>query len=203
MVQRNCEATDPRIRRTRQLLQKALQKLLETKKFEEISVQDLAEAATVNRATFYDHFPDKFGLLECMVGSTFCELLTQRDVQFDGNCGTALRAVVLAVCDYLVRIRGCDGSQPMQPHMESSIISVLRRILLEGLQQHGQEGVVSPETRAAAASWAIYGAVKEWLQTAERCTPEEIAVAVAELVGPLLHQTRGEGVETSRLVPES
>jgi hypothetical protein len=56
MAQRNCEALDPRVRRTRQLLQKALQKMLQQKEFEEISVQDITEAATVNRATFYDHF---------------------------------------------------------------------------------------------------------------------------------------------------
>ncbi|MGD1097474.1 MAG: helix-turn-helix domain-containing protein, partial [Bryobacteraceae bacterium] len=55
---------DPRIRRTRQLFHQALEKLLEKKEFDEISVQDIADAATVNRATFYDHYPDKFALLE-------------------------------------------------------------------------------------------------------------------------------------------
>jgi AcrR family transcriptional regulator len=54
---------DPRIRRTRELLQQALDKLLETNEFEKISVQDITDAATVNRATFYAHYPDKFALL--------------------------------------------------------------------------------------------------------------------------------------------
>ena len=66
-----CEQMDPRVRRTRQLLQQALDKLLQTKDFENISVQDIAEAATVNRATFYDHFPDKFALLEYSVAASF------------------------------------------------------------------------------------------------------------------------------------
>ena len=56
---------DPRIRRTRRLLLHGLGKLLETKEFDKISVQDIAEAATVNRATFDDHYTDKFDLLEC------------------------------------------------------------------------------------------------------------------------------------------
>ena len=64
-----CEQFDPRVRRTRQLLQQALDKLLQTKDFENISVQDIAEAATVNRATFYDHFADKFALLEYSVAA--------------------------------------------------------------------------------------------------------------------------------------
>ncbi len=36
-----------------------------------ISVQDIAERSTVNRATFYDHFTDKFALLEDMIGEEF------------------------------------------------------------------------------------------------------------------------------------
>ncbi len=51
------EILDPRVRRTRHLLHQALGNLLETKEFEKISVQDIAEAATVNRATFYDLSP--------------------------------------------------------------------------------------------------------------------------------------------------
>jgi AcrR family transcriptional regulator len=49
---------DPRIRRARLLLQQALEKLLEKEDFERISVQDIAEIATVNRVTCYDHYTD-------------------------------------------------------------------------------------------------------------------------------------------------
>ena len=63
MANSTCETVDPRIRRTRQLLQQALEKLLETKEFDKISVQDIADQATVNRATFYDHYADKSALL--------------------------------------------------------------------------------------------------------------------------------------------
>src|SRR6266568_3888255 len=100
------ETVDPRIRRTRVLLQQALGKLLETKEFDKISVQDIAEAATVNRATFYDHYTDKFALLECMVGTRFGELLGTRGVQFNAGCSSALRGIVLGVCDYLATAPG-------------------------------------------------------------------------------------------------
>ena len=63
----DCEVRDPRIRRTRKLLQGALATLMQTKSFDEISVQDITEAATVNRATFYDHYTDKFALMEAMI----------------------------------------------------------------------------------------------------------------------------------------
>jgi len=92
---------DPRIRRTRELLQQALATLLDTRSFEDISVQEITEAATVNRATFYAHYPDKFALLECLVGGRFYSLLSARNVAFDGTCPTALQGIVLALCDYL------------------------------------------------------------------------------------------------------
>jgi AcrR family transcriptional regulator len=194
----SCEILDPRIRRTRLVLQQALDKLLEKKEFDRISVQDIAAAAGVNRATFYDHYDDKFALLECMVGTRFHGLLAERQVRFDGTCGSALKAMVLAVCEYLSRLRGVQeaaGSpRAWQPHMESAIVAVVRRILLEGLQKHPSGREIPPEMIAAAASWAIYGAAREWAQTAEGPASDEVADAVVMLVSPILHLSSQEPV---------
>ncbi len=95
------KTTDPRILRTRRLLQQALVNLMKEKEFDSISVQDIAEAATINRATFYDHYPDKFALLECTVGTRFNELLAERGINFDSTCTAALKAMVLGVCDFI------------------------------------------------------------------------------------------------------
>jgi hypothetical protein len=53
------EATAPRIVCSRQILMDALGRLLIKKDFEDISVQNVANEATLNRATFYLHYPDK------------------------------------------------------------------------------------------------------------------------------------------------
>ena len=181
------EIVDPRIRRTRQLLQQALVKLMETKEFEKISVQDITEAATVNRATFYDHYGDKFALLECMVAARFQELLAQRGVQFDETCASALRALVLGVCDYLAGTPGvaCERQRQMEPHLESAVIGVVRQMILEGLKQHPPARGVSPEMMATTVSWAIYGAAKEWVRTPNRCRSEQIVETVVTLVAPI------------------
>src|ERR1700761_5027688 len=182
------ETMDPRIRRTRQLLHEALEKLLATKEFDKISVQDIAEAATVNRATFYDHYPDKFVLLECTVANRFQRLMTERGVRFDNTCSSALRAIVLGVCDYLARTPGmdCSPQRNLEPHMESAVINVVRQMLLAGLKQHPPVGAVTPEMIAATMSWAIYGAAKEWVRTPMRCLSEEIVDTIVDLVSPVL-----------------
>ena len=188
MIETSFESVDPRIRRTRLLLQQALGRLLETKEFEKISVQDIAEAATLNRATFYDHYPDKFALLECMVASRFHDLLTQRGIMFHGGCSAALKGIVLGVCDYLAATPrlDCERQRQMEPHLESSVIAVVRRLLLDGLKRHAAESAIPPEMAATTASWAIYGAAKEWVHTPNRCSSEEIVETVLLLVSPIL-----------------
>jgi len=56
------EHADPRVRRTRRLLQDAFRTLIRERKFSDISVQDITEAADINRATFYAHYDDKSSL---------------------------------------------------------------------------------------------------------------------------------------------
>ena len=63
----DCDVRDPRMKRTRQLLQGALRELLREKRLDEIGVQDITGAATINRATFYDHYTDKFALFQAMI----------------------------------------------------------------------------------------------------------------------------------------
>src|ERR1700746_4022907 len=76
---------DPRIKRTRQLLHRAFTELFREKTFEKITVNDIAERSAVNRATFYDHFPDKFALLEDIIADSFQAMLEAR---MAGSIGT-------------------------------------------------------------------------------------------------------------------
>jgi AcrR family transcriptional regulator len=182
------KSVDPRILRTRKLLQQALVKLMKVKEFDAVSVQDITEAATINRATFYDHYPDKFALLECTVGSRFNELLAERGVSFNGSCASALKAIVLGVCDFVASAQLLCSDRPgqMEPHMESAIIAVVRRMLLEGLEKHPSNLPISPQMIATTASWAIYGAAKEWAQTPNRPPSSEIVDTVVTLISPVL-----------------
>jgi AcrR family transcriptional regulator len=191
------EAQDPRIRRTRQLLQQALATLLRTRDFDKLSVQEITDAAGVNRATFYAHYPDKFALLECMVASRFHALLHERGVVFDGTCSSALTGIALGVCDFLSQSltqntpTNCPSASHLPPHMETAIVAVVRGMLLEGLRNHPPASpsphAASPELLAATAAWAIYGAAREWVQSPNHPPSEEIAVTVQRLVAPILH----------------
>lgn len=177
------EPTDPRIRRTQTLLREALGKLLDTRSFEDISVQDIADLATVNRVTFYDHYDDKHALLECMVAYRFLELLRKRGVTFEGSCSSALGGLVLGLCDYLAEIPGLVTGVPgrIQPHLESAVISVVRQIVLQGIRRHPPAGNASPEMLASTVSWGLYGAAKEWVTAPDRCPSEQVVNTIVGL----------------------
>ena len=51
---------DLRFIRTNQMLCEAFKNLLENKKFEDITIQELCDQAYIRRATFYTHFMDKY-----------------------------------------------------------------------------------------------------------------------------------------------
>src|SRR5258708_12957750 len=80
------ERIDPRVRRTRELLTAAFAELMDERGFAAVTVQDIAERAGINRATFYAHYDDKFALFDQMVRGLFRAELERRlplAVRFD------------------------------------------------------------------------------------------------------------------------
>ncbi len=163
--------------------------MLEKRTFEEISVSEITELAEVNRATFYDHFPDKFALLESLVAARFFGLLEARKIRFDGTCPSAIKALVLVVSDFLTTERGLSGFTPgssFQPLVESTVILLIRRVILDGLEAESRSGAPHREITAAAASWAIYGSVREWVNKPDRLSSDQLGDAVMALIAPVL-----------------
>ena len=177
------EATDPRILRSRRMLMDSLLKLLSKKEFEEISVQEIADEATLNRATFYLHYADKNALMRAMTAERFRALIARRGLSFT-NCDGALQAIALGVCDYLAETAGCPGQLAKMP-LESSIIPVVEDMFRQGADHHPVKPGVDPELLATTAAWAIFGAARGWHQTPNRIPAEEMAGKIVEMVKPV------------------
>jgi len=177
------ESTDPRILRSRQMLMEALLRLLNRKEFDDISIQEIADEATLNRATFYLHYPDKNALLQAMTAARFRDLIARRGLSFT-NCDGALRAIALGVCDYLAETAGCP-SQLVKMPLEGSIIPVVEGMFVEGAAHHEPAPGVDPALLATTAAWAIFGAARRWYQTPGRIPAEEMAARIEAMVKPI------------------
>jgi AcrR family transcriptional regulator len=69
------ENTDRRVRRSRRLLADALLELIVAKGYDAVTVQEIADRADLNRATFYLHFNSKEELLVAGLEERFDELV--------------------------------------------------------------------------------------------------------------------------------
>lgn len=166
------------------MLMGALARLLMKKEFEEISVQEIADEATLNRGTFYLHYPDKNALLQAMTGVRFRDLMERRGITFTG-CNGAMRAIALGVCDYLSETTGCPTQLARMP-LEVSIIPVVEDMFKEGLAHQGMAPSVDTALVATTAAWAVFGAARRWFQTPNRIPAEEMAAKIETMVSPLL-----------------
>jgi AcrR family transcriptional regulator len=178
------ETTDPRILRSRRMLMEALARLLTKKEFEDLSVQEISDEATLNRATFYLHYADKNALLHAMTESRFRNLIERRAITFT-DCNGALHAIALGVCDYLVESTGCP-TQLSRMALEGSIIPIVEDMFEEGLAHHGLAPGADAELLATTAAWAVFGAARRWFQTPDRIPAEEMAARIETIVSPVL-----------------
>src|SRR5260370_33102514 len=95
-------SSDPRVQRTRQLLLDAFMALIQEKRhIHSISIQEIAMRATVNRATFYAHFEDKYALFvdwsrEKFQQGLVCQFPASSTLQRE-----TLPRLILAVSDFV------------------------------------------------------------------------------------------------------
>ena len=119
---------DPRITRTQNLIRDAFKSLLSEKSFEAISVQDIAERATVNRATFYAHFQDKFALLDAVIRDALRQHLSE-DGPMASDVRSLLSAVGKSVFGFVTAHGKCKVDRDFEPQFERAMEAELGEFL--------------------------------------------------------------------------
>jgi AcrR family transcriptional regulator len=185
--------SDPRVKRTRKLIVDAFFSLMAEKSLHAISVQDIAERATVNRATFYTHFEDKHALMDWVVRNTFREVLSQRLGPAPQCTLDNLRLLVMMVCEFLGQFQGhcAPANRNVEPQVEMKVQEELAAFLLGWLRQvppvqpqrHSDaSNGTTREALAAVLSWAIFGAGVEWSRGEPEHSAEDWAQAVVGML---------------------
>ncbi|KWX89399.1 hypothetical protein AMQ83_00835, partial [Paenibacillus riograndensis] len=168
---------DPRVIRTRQLILDAFIRQLNSKDFNSITISDITSSATINRATFYAHFSDKYALLEAMLTEAFSQLVLDKiDAEAPLTEGS-LQKLIIALCDYHESSRHCVKKYDSVALMiEENIKLQLESLLLQLLSKAADTADLKEITTAATMiSCSVYGLTYRWNLEGRQESPAALA----------------------------
>ena len=169
---------DRRQEKTRKAIFQAFSTLLETKRFENITVQQIIDAANIGRSTFYAHFETKDELLKAMCTDIFQHVFSAHlisesthDFSDDHSFPSKVTHILYHLKDMKKDIIGIFTSESSELFMRH-----FRRYLTEMFSEY-QKSYPS-EIPADFVQNHLVGsfveAVKWWLFSGMKHTPEEI-----------------------------
>jgi AcrR family transcriptional regulator len=184
---------DLRVRRTNQFIREALAVLLAEKAFEEITVQDIADRAFINRATFYRHYQDKYDLVIRVVNDILDELMAElvpppahpQDVTFERPPEVWIKLFrhiqVHAQLYRLVLTEGGVGE--FRRHFERIMESLFTQ-RLRIVWERSQQPRMPFEVLVGYSIASFQGMIIWWLENDTPHTPEQMALWTLQLIVP-------------------
>jgi AcrR family transcriptional regulator len=199
-VSKKAKKVDPRVVRTRQMLRDALVSLIEEKGFDAITVQDIADRAGLNRATFYLHYRDKQELLVKSLRDAIDELVAdigastdeQGQLVFDESQRT-IKAAFEHVAQHARFYRVMMSAEGV-PSFIAGVRDYMAEITLRwltALQPDPHQGLVPLEIVANSLSWSLLGVLIWWLEHDMPYAPEYMAEQFRLLITLDLRQVLG------------
>jgi AcrR family transcriptional regulator len=178
------EKLDPRIKRTRAMIEQAFLDVLQEKSFTSMSVQDITEKAGVNRTTFYLHFTDKYELVTYSMNWRFRQAVEGSMLDKGQLSPENLRALIMTLAGFVEMADShCAVHEPQfEALMEAQVKQQVQAVLVQWL---GKKDAMALRI-ATATSWAMYGLTAEWVKLKKRPKAEAFADEVAPLVMKIL-----------------
>ena len=190
MFKNDCRMTekkkvDRRTQRTQHQLGRALVELVEEKRFDDITIQDVIDRADVGRSTFYTHFRDKEDLFR-KDWEKFLDFLAQQIDWEKAGTGSFMPVVFLfshlqdAQTFYkgLVRSRKTDGL------MKSGTEHLSRKIETALNQRIKQKPAIPIPILANYLANELFVLLMWWLENGMPYSPERMDEVFHQLVNP-------------------
>lgn len=171
---------DRRQQKTREAIFQAFSKLLETKRFNHITVQEIIDEANVGRSTFYAHFETKDELLRAMCTDiflhVFSEVLKSEKTHDFSEAGNHLEARLTHVLYHLKDrekdLRGilsCESGDLFMGYFKGYLKELFGRYFKECRMPVPEEFMMNHLVGSFAE------AVKWWMNGHMKYSPEEMA----------------------------
>ena len=183
---------DLRVKRTNKYIIEAFIRLVEEKGFEQVTVQNIADEAMINRATFYAHYKDKQDLYEKIFDlavESFTAILDFEDF-VQGN-RIKIRKIEAAMTELFIHIQ--KNRSFYLTIMDASAIEIIRKklglILTERYQEIFSTLKITEGDLEVPLDFIIdymtsifVGTLHWWLTAETTMTPDHLAKLVIKLV---------------------
>lgn len=176
--------TDPRILRTRQLIKDAFVELLEETDLQQITVNRLAERATINRVTFYLHFRDITDMLEKMADEMIDDISTifsntPTDHPFsEEDSWKILENLLQHIAEHANFYKNFLTSKKV-PIFRDRLTMFLRESIVTKINESGRRAQLTDIVKEDILIWyetsALIGTIVSWLQNDMPYTPAFLA----------------------------
>ena len=183
---------DLRIQKTHKALIDAFLQLLQTKRFENITINELCELAMVRRATFYKHFADKYEFFTFFVQWIQNEFRNRfAHKEQDRNGVSPYIDIIRFALDFLD-----ENETLVHSVMESSAFPLLLDLISEQIildvkerlqtdQNNGKELLLSPELMAFSYTGALLNILRWWIGHKNQMSKEEIISQIQKVFDKL------------------
>ncbi|MEK3699892.1 TetR family transcriptional regulator [Paenibacillus sp. FSL R10-2199] len=164
---------DPRVVRTGQLIREAFRELLRLRSFDTITIKDIAERATINRATFYTHYEDKYALLDEIIEQAFRKMIpgpVEHALEFtDEICNELILMTYRYILDFyeICRMDSKSIATLVDEKIKQLLQQIIERIFVKGDHPHTADPNQTTILAAMTGS-AIYSAAYQWFKAGEK-----------------------------------
>ncbi|RHW34012.1 TetR/AcrR family transcriptional regulator [Lysinibacillus yapensis] len=180
---------DPRITRTRRLLMDAFLKLTIKRDFKDITIKDITDEATVNRATFYSHFQDKYDLMDAVIAEDILENIVDNLSHYNQLNEESIVKIFVTLTKFHTNLTTQLNTQCRRSYASfSSIIELKVKKELEKvfysllLKEQSKLDSETLKIGAAVLSWGIYGALVNWQHNSSLSAEQYIKIALPFIV---------------------
>ncbi len=181
---------DPRIIRTKKLLVEAFQEVSREKKMSQITVKDITEHATVNRATFYAHFTDKYDILDYTLSETILKDLNDTLAISDMINEAVITNLFISIANYMVEVQdSCKmNSETFCNQAHQRINNELEDIFTIMLRNSYPEQDIDVLVNSASfLASGLCGLARHWLDTSSLTAEAFIDINLPFLIHHITH----------------
>lgn len=186
---------DRRQQKTRAAIFQAFSRLLERKRFENITVQEIIDLANIGRSTFYAHFETKDDLLKELCEELFSHIVDSamdcthtHGLYSEGNAPESVFCHLLQHLaendNHILQLLSCESNEIFLRYFKESLNELIH---MQVVNRTSRKMACLPEDFLVNhISGSFVEMVLWWLKGGRKQTPEELDRYFRAVIGPVL-----------------